>query len=289
MRSRGLVVSVLIVALCALVASPSRADESSTHGTYLALGDSLAYGMQVGKFKSALANNSLDAANFVGYVDVFAAELKKRDPALAVVDFGCPGETTSSYLAGPCAFATTGSPFATTPLPLHQPYLGAQGTAAVAYLQTHAGSVRTITIDIGINDVRAVEAACATEADKPACYAMRWPPARERIAARLRTIFAQVRAAAPKAEIYALTAYNWLSIVDPATDALVVDLDTDIGAAAMRSEIETVDVFGAFDRTGNAEARICALTLYCGPTHDLHPSDLGYRTIGDLLIARAKR
>ena len=55
------------------------------------------------------------------------------------------------------------------------------------------------------------------------------------------------------------------------------------------AEAKTVDVYGAFDRTGDEKTQLCNLTLFCGAIHDLHPTDLGYRTIGALLSAAARR
>ncbi len=45
--------------------------------TYLALGDSLAYGMQVGKLKQQIAAGHVSATTFnTGYVDVLAGRLR---------------------------------------------------------------------------------------------------------------------------------------------------------------------------------------------------------------------
>lgn len=290
MRLARNIIIAFVFAFGASVVTPHHADatEATPRPVYLALGDSLAYGMQVGKLKNAIAANDVSAASFTGYVDAFAADLKGQSPDLEVVDLGCPGETTTSYIAGPCAFATTGKPFGTIPLPLHHPYTGAQSDAAVEFVRTHPGVVRTITIDIGINDVRAVELACATERERDACLASRWPAARELTTTRLRTIFAQLRASAPKAYIYALTYYNWLAIADPATTPLVTDLNGAIADAAARVRAKTVDVYTAFDRTGDEKTQLCDLTLFCGDTHDLHPSDAGYRAIGSLLSEAAR-
>lgn len=91
--------------------------------TYLALGDSLAYGLQIGKLKGQIAEGAVRPESFdTGYVDVLAADLKRSAPGLTVVNLGCPGESTTSFIAGPCGFATTGKPFGTAPLPLHVPY-----------------------------------------------------------------------------------------------------------------------------------------------------------------------
>ncbi|MBA8914163.1 SGNH/GDSL hydrolase family protein [Methylorubrum thiocyanatum] len=256
--------------------------------TYLALGDSLAYGLQIGKLKGQIAEGAVRPESFdTGYVDVLAADLKRSAPGLTVVNLGCPGESTTSFIAGPCGFATTGKPFGTAPLPLHVPYQGAQLAAATAYLAAHPGTVGTITLDIGINDLRAVQTACADQGAD--CIATRWPTALKGAEANLKLILGQLREAAPRAHILVGTYYNWLAAVDQGGDRFVEDLNRVIVAAAADAGARTILVFPAFNRTGDPVARLCALTLFCTPGRDLHPSDAGYRTIGELFAAAARQ
>lgn len=256
--------------------------------TYLALGDSLAYGLQIGKLKGQIADGAVKPESFdTGYVDVLAADLKRSAPGLTVVNLGCPGESTTSFIGGPCGFATSGKPFGTAPLPLHVPYQGAQLAAATAYLGAHPEAVRTITLDIGINDLRAVQTACADQGAD--CIATRWPTALKGAEANLKLILGQLRDAAPRARILVGTYYNWLAAIDQGGDRFVEDLNRMIAAAAADGGARTILVFPTFNRTGDPVARLCALTLFCTPAHDLHPSDAGYRTIGDLFIAAARQ
>ena len=97
MRTRPL---AIIAAIAALLASTESVSASAEHFNppkqyYLALGDSLAYGFQLGKALSQLP--TLDATTFdTGYVDDFAVMMRAVRPDLQVVNFGCPGETTAS-------------------------------------------------------------------------------------------------------------------------------------------------------------------------------------------------
>ncbi len=289
-RRLGIVGVVLGALLVAGTPSPSRAgpDPGPAGATYLALGDSLAYGMQVGKLRSQIAAGSVQASSFSGYVDVLAANLRAATPGLRVFNLGCPGETTTSFIEGPCAYGTTGQPFGATPLPLHVGYAGAQLAAALDHLSRHRGEVGVITLTIGINDLRAVALACPAGADLARCMADRWPAALERTAANLRAILVRLRAAAPAATILVPTYYNWLAVTDPATNQSVEQLNRAIAAAAAEAGARVVDTFAAFNRTGDERERLCELTLFCGPTRDLHPSDAGYRAIGELLAAAAR-
>src|SRR5688572_27000022 len=64
---------------------------------YLALGDSMAYGFQPTK-----ANATRPSAFNTGYVDVFAARLRKLSPKIRVVNYGCPGESSVTFTRGGC-------------------------------------------------------------------------------------------------------------------------------------------------------------------------------------------
>jgi len=71
---------------------------------YLALGDSIAYGFQSFKF----AANLPPAAYNTGYVDVFGARLRQIWPGITTVNFGCPGESTETFVGGHCIWTETG-------------------------------------------------------------------------------------------------------------------------------------------------------------------------------------
>ena len=94
---------------------------------YLALGDSLAIGIQ--------PSPSGDVPTNQGYVDDLYNVLRLRTPRLALVKLGCSGETTSTMRnGGICTYSA-----------------GNQLAAAVAFIETH--HVSLITIDIGANDI----------------------------------------------------------------------------------------------------------------------------------------
>lgn len=77
--------------LAGLVLAPVAGAALPTLGsTYLALGDSLAYGYHAAQFKAEYPN--VNPANFEGgYVQDFAKLLKIANPRLQVINEGCPG------------------------------------------------------------------------------------------------------------------------------------------------------------------------------------------------------
>jgi hypothetical protein len=98
---------------------------------HLALGDSLAFGFQFVKFNANFP--SVPASVFAtGYVDALAGMLQGIRPDITTVNYGCPGETSSSFIHGGCFY--TGAGF-----PLHDPYDGAQLSAALARRPSRPG------------------------------------------------------------------------------------------------------------------------------------------------------
>src|SRR5260370_16392831 len=111
-------------ALAASSAQPNWPTGLKQH--YLALGDSLAFGFQ--------PNNDFTH----GYVnDLF--QIIQSEGVQDFTNYGCPGETSSTFINGGCPFAPSGSP--------------AQLTAALAFLQANAGKATPLTLAIGANDV----------------------------------------------------------------------------------------------------------------------------------------
>ena len=111
---------------------------------YLALGDSLAYGIQPDK-SAGLPPSAFNT----GYVDVFSARLRRLAPNIRVVNYGCPGESTKTFIAGGCPWLTGGKP-------LHDAFSGAQLKAALTFLRLHRGQVSPITINLWGNEVDAL-------------------------------------------------------------------------------------------------------------------------------------
>jgi len=143
---------------------------------YLALGDSLAVGVQP-------SASGVDVATNQGYADDLYAVFRPRMRGLSLAKLGCSGETTTTMIeGGMCTYAE-----------------GSQLAAAMSFLQTH--QVRFITLDIGANDIdhcvslTGIDTTCVTDALNT-------------VGANLPQILAALREAAPNTLIVAMNYYD---------------------------------------------------------------------------------
>jgi lysophospholipase L1-like esterase len=128
---------------------------------YVALGDSLAAGYA--------------SPSGQGYVNDLLADLLKTSPDLQLVDLGCSGETTTSFIEDDfCGYPA-----------------GSQLAAATAFLAAHRGSVALVTIDIGGNDYLG-----CLDADPPSYNAKCIQTTGELVKTNLTLIMSQLHAAA---------------------------------------------------------------------------------------------
>ncbi len=246
--------------------------------SYLALGDSLAFGYSQAKFNSLYPEESPADYN-TGYVDDFARVLKLGDPSLQVVNDGCPGETTESLIDGPCEYQLSFS--------LHHPYVGgihsSQLSDALAYLQANPGRVNPITIDIGANDALGViEGTCKLEAT---CIGEHAPALFAHIAANLGLILGELRGAAPHAKIIVLGLYNPFGSTIAGGTQLTAQLNEVMEHVASTVGARFANPLPVFNPPGALEQpTICLLTNMCTPLVDIHPTDLGYAALAGLIL-----
>lgn len=291
MRLRlGALSVVLLATIAAALPVAASSDEHSSPGKYyMSLGDSLAFGFQEAR-ALALAPTENPAGFNTGYSNDFAKMLREVRENVRLVNYGCPGETTDSFINGPCPY-----PFA-----LHNPYSkGSQLATAVAFLNSHRNQVNPITIDIGSNDATAVLGACGVPPFTVAslsCIGPKVPGLINQIVTNLTAIIATLHAASPKSEIIVLNLYNPLIALDSVTDGFASDgfavgINAAIAGVATASGARTADVFstfnpGAASNPGNAVelTTICILSAICTALHDIHASDAGYRVMANALF-----
>jgi lysophospholipase L1-like esterase len=248
--------------LFVLAAVPASA--SLERHTYLALGDSVAFGYNPLFVRAGLAGNP---SIFVGYPEIAARTLGMKD-----VNASCPGETTGGFIS-----ITNGQDYLCLPyrhnFPLHVNYTTSQLDFTIAYLKAHH-DVRLITMDIGANDV--FKAGCTTTACIGAVLAG--------IEANLRFIYGQIRNVAHYHHALVTLTYYSLSY-DAATAAGTQSLNAPIIAATEAFGGKVASGFKAFQgpalAAGGSSCAAGLLIRLPDGTCDVHPTPLGR----DLLAA----
>jgi lysophospholipase L1-like esterase len=263
----------------ALPASATPVTGPSADGTYLALGDSVAFGYVPPQ--AVPAPNYFDPRSFVGYPEDVARALHLR-----VSNASCPGETTASFLvpgapSNGCENSPGSSVGYRTEYPLHMQYRGTQMQYALRYLATHRHT-RLVTIDIGANDVflcqETTADACASTAELDAVL--------DEIQANLTTIYTLIRHVARYHGLLVALTYYSVSYSDPAEVAGTEALDSVIASVTEKFGGKVADGFAAFEGPSAAfGGSPCAAGLLIklpDGTCNIHPSPAGH-----LLLAQA--
>jgi lysophospholipase L1-like esterase len=263
----------------ALPASATPVTGPSADGTYLALGDSVAFGYVPPQ--AVPAPNYFDPPSFVGYPEDVARALHLR-----VSNASCPGETTASFLvpgapSNGCENSPGSSVGYRTEYPLHVQYRGTQMQYALRYLATHRHT-RLVTIDIGANDVflcqETTADACASTAELDTVL--------DEIQANLTTIYALIRHVARYHGLLVALTYYSVSYSDPAEVAGTEALDSVIASVTEKFGGKVADGFAAFEGPSAAfGGSPCAAGLLIklpDGTCNIHPSPAGH-----LLLAQA--
>jgi len=276
-----------LAALTGCTSSPPAASLAGNSYYYVSLGDSLAQGYQ-----PDTAGRSVRTSD--GYPDQLYAALRRDDHALRLVKLGCGGETTSTMIKGKlCRYPA-----------------GSQLAAAASFLQSHAGQVRLITIDIGSNDLSGYVADCQASSSFAAFEACLKATAATGLA-NLRKILATLRAAAGgPVRIIGMNNYDpmlarWLA--GPAGQVEARDSEEVVAAYGQmlagvyrKDGARVADVFAAFhstDFSGTVRmpgigtvppnvAAICQWTWECaGPPRgpNVHANTAGYQVIAQAI------
>jgi lysophospholipase L1-like esterase len=268
-------------ALPALAASAAPAGGSPGYGTYLALGDSVAFGYVPPQ--AVPAPDYFDPSSFVGYPEDVARALHLR-----VSNASCPGETTASmYVPGAqsngCENSLGSSVGYRTLYPLHVTYGGTQMQYAIRYLVSHR-QTRLVTIDIGANDVFLCEETTADACASPAEF----DAVLHQIATNLTVIYGLIRGVAQyRGPLVALTYYSLTYSNPPSASEVALEaLNSVIASVTERFGGKVASGFAAFEGPSEAAGgSACAAGLLIklpDGTCNIHPSHAGH-----LLLARA--
>lgn len=251
---------------------------------YLALGDSLALGVQPDSAGTSVRTGQ-------GYADQLYTAWRRRLPGLRLVKLGCLGETTGTMIHGGVCHYRDGSQLA----------------AAAAFLRTHRSRIALVTLDIGANDA---EKCLATPSplDLAGCVARLVPQA----AANLRTILATLRRAAAGTRIVAMNYYlpalaQWRhgftgELIARLAEDATADYNSVLDEVYRSDGIPVADVYDAFHtasfspdvtvpglgRLPRNVAAVCQWTWECAPPPrgpNQHPNRAGYQAITRAFLA----
>jgi len=241
---------------------------------YLALGDSLAQGVQPNAAGVSVRTGD-------GYPDQLYATLHRTRPGLELVKLGCPGETTTTMIGGGlCRYQG-----------------GSQLAAAAAFLRAHRGQVLLVTLDIGANDPE--QCGGRPGLSQLARCAVRDIPS---AVTHLTTIMDRLTVADPDVRIVGMTYYlpalaEWHSgltgrMVARVAEKLAATYNRLLTRVYVNSGARVANVFGVFQTSdfgtpANSDvprnvARLCQWTWACaapprGPNQ--HANQAGYQVI----------
>jgi lysophospholipase L1-like esterase len=279
----GLAGSAMVAAVSLIPALPAAAaplNEEGGHGTYLALGDSVAFGYVPPE--AVPAPNYFDPSSFVGYPEDVAQALH-----IPVANASCPGETTASfYIPGAQSNGCENSPGSSvgyrTEFPLHVQYAGTQMLYVLRYLATHRHT-RLVTINIGANDVFLCQETTADKCASPA----ELQATLKKIQVNLAIIYALIRDVARyHGPLVALTYYS-LSYSDPTQIAGTEALDAAIASVTEKFGGKVADGFAAFEgpslAAGGSPCAAGLLVKLPGGSCDVHPTPEGHQLLAQAI------
>ena len=285
--------------LCMLLAAPVFAANSSNY-TYLALGDSVAFGLNE-TLLPPFSQNPPTPGEFVGYPETVAALEHLLTPDKEV-NASCPGETSASFLNASAPDNGCNSPHFQPPAPtippfktafgLHTNYTGAQMAFAVSQLKANK-HINMVTLSIGANDILMVLPQLEQCGADATCAQNVLAPVLQAYAVNLSQILIGIRANYQGT----LIVMNYYSPA-PALDSVTVAVNSVISAVVNQlstqpnfAPVKLADAFTAFQLASaafNHDACQAGLLIRFPPSSpytvtpcDIHPSPIGR----DLLAA----
>lgn len=255
LRRIALVFSLVLLSTMASVAFSSHAHAQSFVGPkqyYLSLGNSLAFGYQP----------NLDWSH--GYADDFFSNLKNHN-SQQLINMGCPGETSSTFINGGCPYAYLKKYLYFTP----------QLQAAVSFINNHAGQVSPVTLDIGANDL-------LPDINNSNCtVSSTWSSDLAKVKTNLGTILGQLKSALHgTGDLLLMNYYDPYQNQCPNSVPYVQQINTTIANAAASYGVSVANVFTAFGGATVPDPNTCNYTWICNFLfHDIHATDSGYSVI----------
>jgi lysophospholipase L1-like esterase len=208
-----------------------------------------------------------------------AAELHLR-----AVNASCPGETTGSFISG--TLPDNGCRSFRSTAPLHVAYAGSQLAFATAFLTSHP-QTRLVTVGLGANDLRLLEAACSNDTG---CIARGLPAVLAAVSSNMDTILRSVRATGFSGPLVVVNVYS-PDYTDAVFTGALAELSQVLSTVASVHRAVVADTLSAFQKaasTSFAGGKTCMTGLLnVNPQNpylcDIHPSQSGQQLIADVV------
>jgi len=271
------------LAFLSLAAIPAIAGNSGNYN-YLALGESIAFGMDL----NVLLGPMPMPGKFRGYPEV-VADVKHLTQSKKIVNAACPGETSASFLVTPfdSGIADNGCnsfhfkpdlPAFKTLVGLHVNYFGSQMRFAESELVNNK-HIDLVTLSLGGNDLLLLQARCSTDPRGFAlCVQQDAGSVLAQFGANLGQIVARIRAVY-KGNLVLMTLYS--PSADPLYTFVVSQLNNAINQVATLAGAKVADGFLAFQiasapfKGDPCKAGLLIQVPLNSGNCDVHPSALG--------------
>jgi lysophospholipase L1-like esterase len=261
-----------LVLLLAFSASPSSAAQDKIE--YLALGDSVAFGLD-------LAAPPV-ISSYAGYPEVVSQKAKKQFSGL--LNLACPGETSGTFLSpdAPAPQFNNCRNFKAA-VGLKTNYIGTQGDYAVELLNS-IPHIKLVTIGIGANDLIVLQESCAGQVP---CILQNLPATLASFRQNLSTILTRIRNEAHyQRRVLLVTLYS-PDYRDPIQTAAISALNAVMLQVAAEFRAQVADGFGGFAEAAapnGGDACAAGLLLPAVSGCDVHPSPLGRDVLAETVL-----
>jgi lysophospholipase L1-like esterase len=291
-------ITKVLLGVALFVATAFAGNDTGT--TYLALGDSIPFGMNI-TLLPPYASSLPTAADFVGYPEVVTAVLR-FSTTTNEVNASCPGESSGSFLDVKNPDYGYNSPHPQPPFPpikgspigLHVTYQPMESQMAFAEAQLKSNKhINLVTLNIGANDLYLVLPqllGCGTD---QACAQGVLAPVLQAYATNLTEILMRIRALY-QGKLILMTYYSPAPQFDGFTIALnttMTQVAAKVSAMPHTADITIVDGFAAFQLAsafaGHDACKAGLLIKLPFPPEtpcDIHPSQLGRDILAAIVL-----
>jgi lysophospholipase L1-like esterase len=270
------VTCALFIGLTVAPAAAEEREQRDDESTYLALGDSVAFG----------TNPLLDkrnAANFVGYPDLLAERLE-----LNVTNASCPGEASGGFIS------LTGTDNVCRPyrhaFPLHVNYATSQLDFAVSFLGSHRHT-RLVSLNIGANDLFVLQKGCLGDTN---CVLNGLPGMLQTLSSNLATIYGGIRNDGHYTHHLVGLTYYSTDYRNQTSVSVLQTINSTVAQATLKAHGKVADGFGKFKsaaQSAGGDSCAAGLLIVTSTTPlkcDIHPSRRGQALLAEA-IAEALR